>query len=531
MGSCCVREPEPSFPKPPSPNPEQNASTDLIRPSPIRKSKTHRHLKSRRDAVSPEVPARRSKTPTSEVLQATTPALLSAVPFKKLSQPLTSIYDIKSKGVQFDYSTILLATHRDLQTVVLIMKVPRKDEGCDDEIRRRIATLGQMEHTNLLKCGAILYTETEFYGVSESFSGMRFVNYVSFAGDLEVVKDLAVQMLRGVFHAHSKGHLIKSISLPNTIFFKSHDSDRILLKLLAFGAQQKLKNCEFTSLKNQKLYMAPECREDAFTEKADVWSCGVILFILLTKSLPFAGENELELLESIAKSVHFSGKQRQKIDANAQSLITSMLNIDPQHRPTIAECLQHPWLRSNTISPPAQLQSVIVHLRKFRGGSRLKLAILSFVVMQTLGPEEKQPLQEVFDYINVSKTGLISREEMSRAFAMVNRAELAASLASEVMQKLDLNADSLMDFSEFLSATIDYSLILQPSRLNLAFHLFDPDSSGSVTLDELRSVLKYHETEKNWQKFLSEFDEDNSGNVGKSEFERVIRQLVKDVSA
>jgi len=171
----------------------------------------------------------------------------------------------------------------------------------------------------------------------------------------------------------------------------------------------------------------------------------------------------------------------------------------------------------------------MTNLRKFQVGNRLQLAILRFIITHALGPEEKQPLQEVFGYVNTGGGGVLSLQELTAAFAQVNRPEFAQSLAAGVLDVVDEDGTGTMDFTEFLLAAADYQGITQDKKLKIAFSLLDPDSSGSITVNELKAVVKLKENKATWEKFLREVDQDQSGEIGFEEFAQLIKTVASEI--
>jgi calcium-dependent protein kinase len=143
---------------------------------------------------------------------------------------------------------------------------------------------------------------------SEPFNGLKFVDYSTIAENPseEVIKSIAIQILRGLAYSHSQGHLLKSLSITNIIFFKGANST-VMLKLIAFGVQEKTDH-PYSSLKSQYVYKAPEALDGQYTGKADVWSCGVVLYILVTNAVPFEGQNAEQFSRAMQGRPGFQGK-------------------------------------------------------------------------------------------------------------------------------------------------------------------------------------------------------------------------------
>jgi calcium-dependent protein kinase len=92
-------------------------------------------------------------------------------------------------------------------------------------------------------------------------------------------------------------------------------------------------------------YIAPEILEGEYNEKCDIWSCGVILYILLCGRPPFDGSNDDEILENVSKGIFkISGPVWKRISKEGVDLVKKMLTFDPENRVTAREAICHPWI-------------------------------------------------------------------------------------------------------------------------------------------------------------------------------------------
>lgn len=117
-------------------------------------------------------------------------------------------------------------------------------------------------------------------------------------------------------------------------------------------------------------YIAPEVLKKKYDEKCDIWSCGVILFILLCGYPPFNGTNDKGIMEKVAKGVFsFDGEEWQQISQEAKSLIKKMLEYDPNKRLNAEQCYNDPWLkkyaRKDVVEIPI-ITKALENMRTFR---------------------------------------------------------------------------------------------------------------------------------------------------------------------
>lgn len=94
--------------------------------------------------------------------------------------------------------------------------------------------------------------------------------------------------------------------------------------------------------------MAPEMIKGSYNEKCDIWSCGVILYLILSGAYPFSGQNDRQLEKQILSGKYsLKGDAWDNVSSEAKSLIKSMLEVKPERRCSAAAALKHPWLTSS----------------------------------------------------------------------------------------------------------------------------------------------------------------------------------------
>lgn len=116
-------------------------------------------------------------------------------------------------------------------------------------------------------------------------------------------------------------------------------------------------------------YIAPEVLKGEYNEKCDLWSIGVILYILLSGKPPFDGNDDKEIVTNVRMGVYsITGSDWKNISADAKDLIKKMLTYDAQNRINAEEALNHSWIKKKVLEPvdPKATMSALSNLRHFR---------------------------------------------------------------------------------------------------------------------------------------------------------------------
>ena len=115
-------------------------------------------------------------------------------------------------------------------------------------------------------------------------------------------------------------------------------------------------------------YIAPEVLNESYDEKCDIWSSGVILYILLCGYPPFNGESDTDIMKSVRKGVYdFPVEEWATVSKEAKDLVSNMLKYDPKQRLSAKECLSHAWIKKyDQLSEQKISQTALMKMRKFK---------------------------------------------------------------------------------------------------------------------------------------------------------------------
>eukprot|EP00826_Nyctotherus_ovalis_P041676 TRINITY_DN4238_c0_g1_i1.p3 TRINITY_DN4238_c0_g1~~TRINITY_DN4238_c0_g1_i1.p3 ORF type:complete len:155 (-),score=56.71 TRINITY_DN4238_c0_g1_i1:162-626(-) len=153
-----------------------------------------------------------------------------------------------------------------------------------------------------------------------------------------------------------------------------------------------------------------------------------------------------------------------------------------------------------------------------------------YLATQMIGNQEKAKLKEIFVAIDKNADGKLSREELIKGYSNVepSAADVEAKV-DEMMRNLDIDHSGFIDYSEFIVALMDKKKMLSKENLKQAFDLFDKDGNGTLTTDEIRSILGVGKnmSEKVWEEIIREVDTNNDGIVSFEEFQRMMDRFSK----
>lgn len=342
----------------------------------------------------------------------------------------------------------------------------------------------------------------------------------------------ASSMLRSILstlgYCHTMGVLHRDLKPEN--FLLSDTTSHAKIKFADFGLSTFFKEGElFNDVVGSPYYMAPEVLRRKYSKEADVWSCGVILYILLCGSPPFYGKDEREIFKAVLeKTPDTTSGHWARVSAGAKDCLARMLVRDPHRRATIEELLQHRWLLPNGSASGEPLNLEIVErLRKFTEMNALKKHALQ-VMVGLLPKEETAGLQQFFEELDADGNGFVTQDELKAGLAKKG-GKLPENELKQLLAMTDIDGDGVLDYKEFLAATVHKSKLHKEDLILKAFKYFDADNSGYITRDELIAALgKGGMDGAQLDAILAEVDRDDDGRIDYEEFSHMLRAADAD---
>ncbi len=162
-------------------------------------------------------------------------------------------------------------------------------------------------------------------------------------------------------------------------------------------------------------YIAPEVLNKKYNQKCDIWSCGVILYIILSGIPPFNGASDQEIMKKVrVGKFSCSDPCWSSISDKAKDLITKLLTYDVDQRPSAEDALKHPWITDSvqhTVDTNVAM-GALSNLKTFRADQKLKQATFAFIASQLLTKSERENLARIFKAIDKNGDGKLSKEEI-----------------------------------------------------------------------------------------------------------------------
>ena len=396
-------------------------------------------------------------------------------------------------------------------------------------LKSEIQILIKLDHPNIIKLYEIYENDNYIYLVMELCTGGELFDRIiqkTEQGKQFTEKEVAnifQQMMSAINYCHSNKIVHRDLKPENLLLATQDENSPI--KVIDFGMSRIFNNKQAMFDKvGTAYYISPEVLDGFYDEKCDIWSAGVILYILLCGYPPFNGNDDDEIFESIKKRKFvFPEAEWANISKEAKDLINKMLS-DPLTRLTAEQVLSHPWL-VNQLNKNTKAKEIKLNFNTFKtysGANKLSRAVLTYIASR-LTDDEVKKLKDAFQKIDVNGDGMLTLEELKNAINQ--NPEVHVMNIEQIFKTIDTDNSGVINYTEFLAASIDKRIYLQEDKLRDAFKLFDEDKSGKISKSEISKVLKFKKSGTEMTKLFEKYDLNGDGEIDFEEFLNMMKDL------
>ncbi|XP_016469604.1 CDPK-related kinase 5 isoform X2 [Nicotiana tabacum] len=386
----------------------------------------------------------------------------------------------------FGYTCSAIAKKGELKGQQVAVKVIPKAKMTTaisiEDVRREVKILRALTgHNNLI----------QFY---DAFEDQDNVYVVMDGGKYseEDAKAVMVQILNVVAFCHLQGVVHRDLKPENFLFSSKDESSQ--LKAIDFGLSDFVRPDEkLNDIVGSAYYVAPEVLHRSYGTEADVWSIGVIAYILLCGSRPFWARTESGIFRAVLKAdPTYDEAPWPTLTSEAKDFVKRLLNKDPRKRMSAAQALCHPWMRNHS-GAKLPLDVLIFRLMKaYMRSSSLRKAALR-AMSKTLTADELFYLKEQFALLEPDKNGSIKLENIRSALMKYGTDAMKESRIPDFLASLNALQYRKMDFEEFCAAASSVHQLEALERweqhARCAYEVFEKDGNRAIMIEELASEL------------------------------------------
>lgn len=478
-----------------------------------------------------------------------------------------SFYTIIEELGEGAFGKVFKATHKINNGIFAVKSIVKNkinlSQEDEAELIREIEILKVLDHPNIIKVYEYFNSPGHFNIILEYCNGGELFDEIVKVNHFSEEKAACImkQLLSAITFCHSKSIIHRDLKPENILIQKSTLSNantnkseiassssiakdnynQISVKIIDFGTSCIKKEGHLKEKTGTAYYIAPEVIKHNYNEKCDVWSLGVILFIMLSGSPPFSDEDDDIILKKIEKGKYeMTSPIWKEISEEAKNLITQLLTYEYQKRPSASFILENDvWLKSNCEKTNKAIArdnqscslSAFKNISKYKHSKKLQQVVIGFVLHHLSNNEDIERLRKLFMIIDTNGDGQLTRDELFNGLKLEVGESKAKSEIDLIMASLDNDFSGFIEFQEFLRASIDKNKILTDTNLIQAFKLFDNDGSGVITYDEVKRVLGRggeNLDDNIWKEMVNEVDVNKRGGIDLDNFKAMMLEVSKE---
>ena len=434
-----------------------------------------------------------------------------------------------------------------LSDEIRAMKIINKSSNIsledDKEIFNEINILRTMDHPNILKIFEFYSNKDSYSIVTELCSGGELFQEIIDKGPFneKYAAYVMYQIFSAINYCHNMHIIHRDLKPENILIVKREKNGYPLIKICDFGTSKMFdKGAVQKKLVGSSYYIAPEVLKKHYNEKCDMWSCGVILYILLSARPPFGGDNDTEIMARVAKGKYdLKSSPFDTISKEGKDLIKSLLVMEPEKRLSADKALSHPWLKQNQakelfnqIKSKDTIYKLVENLKNYHSDSVIQETALAYLVHNFPQSSDVINACKLFNLMDVSGDGKINQKELLQGLKQQIQSDTLEQDVAKIYKNLDMDNNGYIEYEEFVRAAVNKERFLSEGILKFAFRYFDKDNSGEIDFNEIEEVFKQSITDKNkvhesLKKIINEVDQNGDNKIDFNEFVSIMKKMIK----
>ena len=447
----------------------------------------------------------------------------------KAQGELTDKYEIIREIGSGGFSRCLLVKNKTTKVSYACKELLKKSLSDYEGLMREVNLMIKLDLSNIIKLYEYYENDKKIYLIMELCTGGELFDRIveNTENGIQFTEKQAAnlfrQMMNAINYCHKNGIVHRDLKPENLLYLNKDKNSPI--KVIDFGMSKRFTPEKFMSEKvGTAYYISPEVLQGKYDEKCDIWSAGVILYIIICGYPCFNGEDDDEIFAAIQKGkIQFPSPEWDDISEDAKNLIKKMC-CPPDKRLTAEQVLQETWVKDNAPnSTKALLPMKKDGFKNYANSNKLRKAVITYIASR-LSEDEIKKIKEVFQSIDADNDGKLSLEEMKKA---LSSGEVKFDFNEEIFKQIDTDNSGNIEYTEFISACIEKNIYLNEEKLKEAFKLFDADGSGKISRDEIEKVLKLGSNSKEIDNIMAKHDTNKDGEIDFNEFLDMMKEIPK----
>ena len=465
--------------------------------------------------------------------------------------PIDSSYKIKKLLGEGSYGKVYLAKHiisgQDRAMKLIEKRHTKNTNKIDKEIENEIQILKKLDHPSIVKIFEFFNSDLSYYLITEFCKEGELFDKITSEGPFneEETAYIMYQLISAVFFCHSQNIIHRDLKPENILVVKQEKFNKkkfYRVRIIDFGTAKIFdKNKKESKTIGSSYYMAPEVINKNYNEKCDLWSLGIIMYILLSNIPPFYGKNDIEIMQNVKVGKYdLDCIELKHISIEAKKLLENLLEFDHRKRISAEVALEDEWFNKLKTADllnfldPSNVKKILNNLSKYQPNKIIKNIALAYLVHNNPQNIEIEQANKMFNKIDINKNGKITKDELMLCLVM-NGISISddenTNLVDRIFNVIDSDKNNYIEHEEFVRGSISKETFMKEDVIKMSFRFFDKDDNGEITFEEIRDL--FNEKDKGnkiknemLKEIIEEVDENNDGKISYKEFLKMMRNVL-----
>jgi len=385
-----------------------------------------------------------------------------------------------------------------------------------------------LDHPNIIKLYDYYLNSGQIFLINEFLQGGDLLDMLFNMHPLDESKIATIirQIISCVCYMHSHRIIHKELRIENILVEDVNCSlEKICIKIPCnYHIESKYNETK----RGLPYHLAPEIMKGEFSEKSDIWSCGIILFFLFVGNSPFDSLSDEEFYHMVKNEEYLPLIKH--VSQQGKRFLKKLLNYNPKNRISAESALKDEWLVTNCKKIKETLnvnfaEKLFDNMKNFGQKDMIQQAVIAYIMHFLYNSQDMGELKKVFQVLDKSGTGRLNSRQLKEGFEKITGNSYKIEDFEKIMSNVDQDKNGYIEYEEFLRVSVNLKNLLSVENLRQVFYSFDDNKDGKLSMAELTKVLK-NSNELIIHELIKEIDQNEDGYLSFPEFCDVMNKLI-----